>query len=104
MPDSTIVTAPVPKTAKVINARAEFDRIANLYPTDIGIAAGIGETTRALIDAVSGMTTKRQREKLQGDTTRGDEDRLSADGGGTAQASSPARLGQRAALLGTPVF
>jgi len=65
MPDPSIVTAPVPKTAKVINARVEYDKIANMYPTDIAIAAGLKETTRALIDAVNSMTTKRQREKLK---------------------------------------
>lgn len=65
MPDPTIMTAPVPRTATVINARIEYDKIANLYPTDIAIAAGIRETTRALIDAVTGMTTKAQRRKLQ---------------------------------------
>jgi thiamine pyrophosphate-dependent acetolactate synthase large subunit-like protein len=65
MPDPSIVTAPVPNTAKIINARVEYDKIANIYPTDIAIAAGLGETTRALIDAVSSMTTKRQREQLK---------------------------------------
>lgn len=64
MPDPTIVTAAVPETAKIIDARVEYDRIANTYPTDIAIAAGIGETTRALIDAISGMTTKRRRSEL----------------------------------------
>lgn len=64
MPDPTIVTAAVPKDATVINARVEYDKIANTYPTDIPIAAGIGETTRALIDAVEGMTTKRRRAQL----------------------------------------
>ena len=65
MPDPTIITAPVPRTAKVINARVEYDRIANLYPTDVAIAAGLRETTQALIDAVEGMTTRRQRDKLR---------------------------------------
>jgi len=65
MPDSTLVTAPVPKAAKLINARIEYDKIANQYPTDIAIAAGLRETTRALIDSITGMTTKRQRGKLQ---------------------------------------
>ncbi len=65
MPDPSIVTAAVPKAAKVINARVEYDKIANMYPTDIAIAAGLKETTRALIDAVNSMTTKRQREKLR---------------------------------------
>ena len=65
MPDPAIVTAPVPDTAKIINARVEYDKIANMYPTDIAIAAGLKETTRALIDAVTGMTTKSQRAKLK---------------------------------------
>jgi benzoylformate decarboxylase len=65
MPDPAIVTAPVPKTAKIINARVEYDKIANMYPTDIAIAAGLKETTRALIDAVNAMTTKSQRAKLK---------------------------------------
>lgn len=64
MPDPTIVTAAVPEQATVINARVEYDKIANTYPTDIAIAAGVGETTRALVDAVRGMTTKSQRAKL----------------------------------------
>jgi thiamine pyrophosphate-dependent acetolactate synthase large subunit-like protein len=64
MPDPTIVTASVPDGATVINARVEYDKIANTYPTDIAIAGGVGETARALIDAVSGMTTKSQRKKL----------------------------------------
>lgn len=64
MPDPTIVTAAVPKTATVINARVEYDKIANMYPTDVAIAAGVRETTRALIDSIAGMTTKRQRTKL----------------------------------------
>jgi len=64
MPDPSIVTAPVPEGATVINARVEYDKIANTYPTDIAIAGGVGETARALIDAVSAMTTKSQRKKL----------------------------------------
>ena len=64
MPDPTIVTAAVPGAATVINARVEYDKIANTYPTDIAIAAGVGETTRALIDAVESLTTARQRQKL----------------------------------------
>jgi thiamine pyrophosphate-dependent acetolactate synthase large subunit-like protein len=64
MPDPTLVTAPPPNAATLINARVEYDRIANIYPTDIAIAAGIGETTNALIDAVRSLTTKSRRRKL----------------------------------------
>jgi len=64
MPDPTLVTGPPPKNATLINAQVEYDRIANVYPTEIAIAAGVGETTNALIDAVRGMTTKSKRKKL----------------------------------------
>ncbi|MDP7418628.1 MAG: thiamine pyrophosphate-binding protein, partial [Gammaproteobacteria bacterium] len=64
MPDPAIITAAVPDTARIINARVEYDRIANVSPVDVAIAAGIRETTNALIDAVSGMTTKSRRKKL----------------------------------------
>ena len=36
MPDETIITGPPPKTTKVINARVEYEKIANRYPTDVG--------------------------------------------------------------------
>jgi len=67
MPDPTIITVAVPDTARVINARVEYEKIANMYPTDVAIAAGTKETTRALIDAISGMTTGSQRKKVRGD-------------------------------------
>jgi benzoylformate decarboxylase len=67
MPDSTNFGSPVPKQATVINARIEYDKIANLYPVDLAIAAGVKETTRALIDAIEGMATKTQIRKIRGD-------------------------------------
>jgi len=57
----------LPKKATLINAQVEYERIANLYPTDIAIAAGIGETTNALMAAVRGMTTKSDRKRLGAD-------------------------------------
>ena len=64
MPDPAIVTAAVPEAATIINARVEYDRIANVTPVDIAIAAGIAETANALVDAVRSMTTKSRRKKL----------------------------------------
>lgn len=57
MPDPTIFAAPPPKKARLVHARIEFEEIANTYPTDIAIAAGLKETVVALRDAVQGMAT-----------------------------------------------
>ena len=67
MPDPTNFGSAVPKQATVINARIEYDKIANLYPVDLAIAAGLRETIRALIDAIEGMATKSQIKKIRGD-------------------------------------
>lgn len=67
MPDPTNFGFPVPEQATIINARIEYDKIGNLYPTDLAIAAGVKETTRALIDAIEAMATKSQIERTKGD-------------------------------------
>lgn len=65
MPGPSTITVAVPETAKVIDARLEYEKIANNDPTDIAIAAGAKETTRALIDAITSMTTRSRRNKLR---------------------------------------
>jgi thiamine pyrophosphate-dependent acetolactate synthase large subunit-like protein len=67
MPDPTIFTAPPPRSAKIIHARIEFEEIGNTYPTDIPIAAGIGETLDALTDAVKGMATAERLQQIAGE-------------------------------------
>ena len=67
MSDSTNFGFRLPEQTTIINARIEYNKIANLYPTDLAIAAGVKETTRALIDAIEGMTTKSQIKKIKGD-------------------------------------
>ena len=67
MPDTANFGSPVPEQATVINARIEYDKIGNLYPTDLAIAAGVRETTRALIDAIEGMATQAQIKKIKAD-------------------------------------
>jgi len=67
MPDSTNFGSPVPEQATVINARIEYEKIGNLYPVDLAIAAGVKETTRALIAAIEGMATQSQIKKIRGD-------------------------------------
>ncbi|MDP6180604.1 MAG: thiamine pyrophosphate-dependent enzyme, partial [Desulfatiglandales bacterium] len=58
MPDPGYVSNPVPPTCRVIHARIEYENIANIYPTDVAIAAGIRETIRGIIEAVKAMLTK----------------------------------------------
>ncbi len=65
MPDPTIFTAPVPRKAKVIHARIEFDDIANIYPTDIAIAAGMKETLIAIEESVNSLATKSRLNKIR---------------------------------------
>jgi thiamine pyrophosphate-dependent acetolactate synthase large subunit-like protein len=64
MPDPAMFTAPVPKKASVIHARIEYQDIANIYPTDVAIAAGLKETIIALTDAVNSMATKDRLQKI----------------------------------------
>ena len=64
MPDSTIWTG-MPKVENIINARLEYDKIANIYPTDIAIAAGAKETLQALIDSIKGMATESRIEEIR---------------------------------------
>ena len=65
MPDPGFITNPVPETCKVIHARIEYEDIANIYPTDIAIAAGIKETIHALTSSIKGMLTKARIDALK---------------------------------------
>jgi thiamine pyrophosphate-dependent acetolactate synthase large subunit-like protein len=65
MPDEAIITQPVKDTATVIDARVEYEKIANRFPTDIAIPAGMKETATALLEAVKASATKAQLEALR---------------------------------------
>lgn len=65
MPDLGFITNPVPDTCKVIHARIEYEDIANIYPTDVAIAASIKETIQALTAAIKGMLTKARIDALR---------------------------------------
>ncbi len=64
MPDPTVFAPPPPRAAKLVHARIEFGEIANTYPTDVAIAAGMKETLVALNDAVRSMATADRLQKL----------------------------------------
>lgn len=63
-PDPGLFTAPVPRRATTVHARIEYEDIANVYPTDIAIAAGMKETVLALTDAVRGMATAERLQQI----------------------------------------
>jgi len=65
MPDESIITQPVKESTKVINARVEYDTIANRHPTELAIAAGMGETVSALLEAVKSKATAAQLAALR---------------------------------------
>jgi acetolactate synthase-1/2/3 large subunit len=67
MPDPGFITNPVADTCKVIHARIEYEDIANIYPTDVAIAAGLKETIQALTDTIKGMLTKERINALKAD-------------------------------------
>lgn len=86
IPDPAVFAPPPPKAAKLIHARLEYEDIANAYPTDVAIAAGIGETLTALNAAVRGMATGDRLQRIAAErraraveaTARADEARQAA--------------------------
>jgi benzoylformate decarboxylase len=64
MPDAALITAPLPRATKVIQARVEFDDIAITQPVDVAIAADAGQTISALIESIRGMATKERLESI----------------------------------------
>ncbi len=63
-PDPGLFTAPVPRKARTVHARIEYESIANVYPTDIAIAAGMQETIEALTETVKSMATADRLQKI----------------------------------------
>ncbi len=57
IPNQAYITAPLPRSAKVIQARVEYEAIATSQPVDVAIAAGIRETVTALLESVRSMAT-----------------------------------------------
>lgn len=64
MPGPGIFTSPPPRSATIIEARADYQRIGMTYPTDIAIAAGIRETIVDVTDAIRGMADAGRLQKI----------------------------------------
>jgi len=60
MPDEGLITQPVKDTTTVIDARVEYEKIANRFPTDLAITAGMKETITALLDTIKASATADQ--------------------------------------------
>ncbi|MGI9308443.1 MAG: thiamine pyrophosphate-binding protein [Gammaproteobacteria bacterium] len=65
MPDEALITQPVKDEAFVIDARVEYEVIANRTPTDVAIAAGMKETVDALLAALKSEATAAQLEAIR---------------------------------------
>jgi len=57
MPGPGIFTSPPPRSAKIIEARVEYQAIGTTYPIDIAIAGGVKETIVDLTEAIKSMAT-----------------------------------------------
>ena len=94
------MTAPVSRGAKVIHARLEYEDIANIYPTDVAIVAGMKETVSALNDAVKSMATGSRLRKISGErleAARADTAKREA----TRDAAAQGTVGRQPDVLGT---
>lgn len=65
MPDPTLLGAPVPKSAQVIDARVDRDGIANTHPVDVAITGGTKETVRALHEAIVSLVPQKRLAKIR---------------------------------------
>ena len=65
MPDPGFINNPVPSTCNVVHARIEYEDIANIYPTDVAIAANLKETIRGLTESIQSMLTEDRIKKLK---------------------------------------
>ena len=66
MPDPAFITAPLPRTTRVIQARVEAEAIAMSQPVDIPIAAGVRETLVELTEAIRALATPARLQAISG--------------------------------------
>lgn len=78
MPDPTLLGAPVPRGARVIDARVNHEAIANTHPVDVAIAGGTRETIKAMHAAIEDLVPKKKLARMR-------DERLAASRGFTEQ-------------------
>jgi benzoylformate decarboxylase len=67
MPGPGIFTSPPPRSAKIIEARVEYQAIGTTYPIDIAIAGGVKETIVDLTEAIKSLATVDRLKRISGE-------------------------------------
>jgi len=78
MPGPGIFTAPPPRSAKIIEARIEYQDIAMTYPVDTAIAGGVKEIITDLTDAIKSMATADRLKKISAERIAAAQDAQAA--------------------------
>jgi benzoylformate decarboxylase len=67
MPDEGTGGPPVvPRTARIIHARIDSRQVGVNYPVDLAVVGDVGETARALLEAVKAMLTRERLSSIRG--------------------------------------
>ena len=78
MPGPGIFTSPPPRSAKIIEARVEYQAIGTTYPIDIAIAGGVKETIVDLTDAIKSMATADRLKRISAERIAAAQDEQAA--------------------------
>jgi benzoylformate decarboxylase len=78
MPGPGIFTSPPPRSAKIIEARIEYQAIGTTYPIDIAIAGGVKETIVDLSDAIKSMATADRLQRISAERIAAAQDEQAA--------------------------
>ena len=78
MPGPGIFTSPPPRSAKIIEARIEYQDIGMTYPIDIAIAGGVKEIIVDLTDAIKSFATADRLKKISAERIAAAQDQQAA--------------------------
>jgi benzoylformate decarboxylase len=78
MPGPGIFTSPPPRSAKIIEARVEYQAIGTTYPIDVAIAGGVKEIIVDLTDAIKSMATVDRLKRISAERIAAAQDEQAA--------------------------
>jgi thiamine pyrophosphate-dependent acetolactate synthase large subunit-like protein len=78
MPGPGIFTSPPPRSAKIIEARIEYQEIGTTYPSDIAIAGGVKETIVDLTEAIKSLATADRLKRISAERIAAAQDEQAA--------------------------
>jgi benzoylformate decarboxylase len=78
MPGPGIFTSPPPRSAKIIEARVEYQAIGTTYPIDVAIAGGVKEIIVDLTDAIKSMATADRLKRISAERIAAAQDEQAA--------------------------